>query len=1098
MIYRGNVYDLSEVTKAFRKIGISENAVAVFNEYMDVSKERNNEALRRLNLSDYNYEEVKKASNYMYYLWDVIESHIFKKDTELSTRYILFSYALAGCRCEPLLRFYIHHDSDGSKYLIPAFRELTDDESKKDTTAKAVWLAIQAEHSLLSNIAKVSSEEYLAAAIIAAVNSPATALKLVIAALNLCETGKNTPFTEKCVELIRSICRTNKGDINIMPLLSTAYGTAAYYDDEFRKLFREEMKEFPDLLLENTRGLGIDMKPLYALVETEKIAVTQKYILTAMNMSRGNYVPIIKPHLKYLAENYERSFVNAMNELTDARQAKNILNILIEANPKYSEENDGGLRKNQKLKLINAVYRRTGSCKEAREYLLGQKSLSEISDALKNTRYNYSTSLDQHYALAYGIDETVRRCVAVSVFSNFDSWGINYDISSISGLSPARNDEGRGVAEILMTENVPVYKILMLELKPDHLVPYADRIAEADFKSLTAEARCLYIRVLYMAAPDKYRDKLFAAADDTSKAVRAVLTEVVPKIPDCKKDIEEMLSAKKAAKRETALEIIRNMPELDWAEILEASLEKEKSDKLRVKITSLLGAEKTGGEAKSELSAAQLAEELTRGNKPRKVAWLFQSPYRPVHFTSGEEAAEKYMQAVLLCYASGDNVSGKTLCEALNVGETAVFAAEVMGRWLDSGAAAKEKWVLVFAALWGGKEIIDVFVHYIKYWSENMRGAMAVAAVKALALNGSSEALMQVDSFARKFKSNQVKAAANEAMAEAAEFLGITTEELADRIVPDMGFDDKMCRTFDYGTRKFSIYLTPSLEIEIYNGEKKVKNLPKPGVNDDTETAEKSYAEFKEMKKQLKNVVSVQKARLEYALMCERKWTSEGWEKLFVKNPVMHSFAIGLIWGVYEDGELKNTFRYMDDGSFTTSDEDEFELPKNAVISLVHPIELTDEEIASWSEQLSDYEIAQPFPQLARTVYRPDDKELENTEIVRFKGRTIVNLTLMSRLLKKGWYKGTAQDAGFFYEFTRKDVSRRIKNEKGISVPDGWGAELKFSGMYIGAYSEEAEDVTVEELVFYKAADMNSAIHVKDVNKRYFSEIIMQLTEILG
>ncbi len=274
--------------------------------------------------------------------------------------------------------------------------------------------------------------------------------------------------------------------------------------------------------------------------------------------------------------------------------------------------------------------------------------------------------------------------------------------------------------------------------------------------------------------------------------------------------------------------------------------------------------------------------------------------------------------------------------------------------------------------------------------------------------------------------------------------------------------------------------------------------MPKPGINDETETAEKSYAEFKEMKKQLKNVVAVQKARLEYALMCERKWTSENWKKLFVKNPVMHSFAIGLIWGVYENSELKSTFRYMDDGSFTTSDEDEFDLPENAVISLVHPIELTDEEIDKWSEQLSDYEIVQPFKQLSREVYLPNDSELKSTEINRFKGKSIVNLTFMSRMLKNGWYKGTAQDAGFFYEFTRKDVSRHIKDNKGISVSDGWGAELKFSGMYIGAYSEETEDITVEELTFYKAADMSSAVSVNDVNRRYFSEIIMQLTEIIG
>ena len=47
------------------------------------------------------------------------------------------------------------------------------------------------------------------------------------------------------------------------------------------------------------------------------------------------------------------------------------------------------------------------------------------------------------------------------------------------------------------------------------------------------------------------------------------------------------------------------------------------------------------------------------------------------------------------------------------------------------------------------------------------------------------------------------------------------------------------------------------------------------------------------------------------------------WEKLFVENPIMHNFSLGLVWGVYEDGELKDTFRYMEDGSFNTVDEED-------------------------------------------------------------------------------------------------------------------------------------------------------------------------------
>ena len=171
---------------------------------------------------------------------------------------------------------------------------------------------------------------------------------------------------------------------------------------------------------------------------------------------------------------------------------------------------------------------------------------------------------------------------------------------------------------------------------------------------------------------------------------------------------------------------------------------------------------------------------------------------------------------------------------------------------------------MYFAAIYGGDEAINCLTDYIKEWSKqslNMRVALAVKAVNAIALNGSSYALMTVDNISRKYKSRAVRAAAVDALANAAKQLGLTTQELADKIVPDMGFDEKMCRTFDFGSRKFSVYLTPQLDIEIFEGEKKLKNLPKIGVNDDPALAEKATADFKEMKKQMKTVVDAQKQR---------------------------------------------------------------------------------------------------------------------------------------------------------------------------------------------------------------------------------------------
>ncbi|MDE7098034.1 MAG: DUF4132 domain-containing protein, partial [Ruminococcus sp.] len=176
------------------------------------------------------------------------------------------------------------------------------------------------------------------------------------------------------------------------------------------------------------------------------------------------------------------------------------------------------------------------------------------------------------------------------------------------------------------------------------------------------------------------------------------------------------------------------------------------------------------------------------------------------------------------------------------------------------------------------------------------------------------------------------------------------------------------------------------------------------------------------------------------------------------------------------------------------SDEDEFEIPENAQISLVHPVELSEEELSAWSEQLVDYEIIQPFAQLTRTVYRPTSDEIGKTEIMRFHGKEVVNQVLTSRMEKNGWERGEAQDAGCFYEFYHYDINKRVKTADNKSVFEGYMAELTFSGTYIGVYQFDAEDVDIEELRFYRYGDYKNKLKADEVSPRYFSEIIMQLT----
>ena len=310
--------------------------------------------------------------------------------------------------------------------------------------------------------------------------------------------------------------------------------------------------------------------------------------------------------------------------------------------------------------------------------------------------------------------------------------------------------------------------------------------------------------------------------------------------------------------------------------------------------------------------------------------------------------------------------------------------------------------------------------------------------------------------------------------------------------MPDLGFSAEGLRWFDYGPRRFSVRLTPTLELSITNDAgKPVKNLPAPGKSDDAEKAAAAYDAFKTMKKQIRTTVATQKARLEAALAAQRCWDAPAWKALFVGNPIMHQFAISLIWGVYREDRLTDTFRYMEDGSFNTAEEEEYTLPDNARIGLVHPVELDQAALEAWKQQLEDYEITPSIPQLDRPVYLADDQEKTSSRLERFGGKKLNGLSLSGKLQSQGWYRGSVQDGGGFYTFYREDSTL------------GLGVELNFSGCFVG---DENEEITVYDAVFYKAGTVRRGSYCYDTPKesdilllgqvpaRYHSEIVTQLT----
>ena len=762
-------------------------------------------------------------------------------------------------------------------------------------------------------------------------------------------------------------------------------------------------------------------------------------------------------------------------------------------------------------KMVTSLVKCTYQVDEdlARAYLTETGSLEDTAAKLRNVRPGLTKALDRcvdllrDYIHENGMDDFSVRCAAFTGTVFHRSWleylcwmkGGKTDPEILPMLTRRFSECGLPTDQVLMiwdrdfesTYNDD-YKANIRKAALAVADPGRVRDIAGAMKQGSVFLRSVALEMLAdLSAEPGAKGAILASAGDSSKQIREQVRNILGKHPEWTDDCKSLLNSKKAAVRQLAVEVLGSLGE---REALEAALANEKNAKVADAIRAVLGAE-----AASVSSGDDLAAELIKGNKLKKLTWLLNAALPALHKKDGTEAGETVRNAILVSYSElgriGRSDTAAQLTAELDALDLEKLAVRVYDIWYADGAQAKHKWVLPFAAVYGGAAITTRLTRAIHDWPEHQRGAIACDAVMALALSSDPAAIVIVDSISRKFKFRQVKTAAAQALENAATELGISAEELADRIVPDLGFGRDGKRTFDYGKRSFTVRLTATLELAITNDQgKAVKSMPAPGKTDDPQ-AEDAYEAFKTMKKQIKTTVTAQRARLEAALSVLRCWDTDRWKALFVDNPIMHQFAMSLIWGIYEDGKLTDTFRYMEDGTFNTVDEDEFTLPEQAQIGLVHPVELDEETLEGWKQQLEDYEIRQSIDQLSRTIHILDGSRAEEKVLEDFGGKQLNALSLSGKMLGHGWYRGSVQDGGAFYCFWREDKALGI------------GAELRFSGTSVGY--DDGENVTVYDAVFYMGT-VNRGSYVYDtltdeqiiplgqVPRRYYSEIVHHLT----
>ena len=701
-------------------------------------------------------------------------------------------------------------------------------------------------------------------------------------------------------------------------------------------------------------------------------------------------------------------------------------------------------------RLMNQLFAKSGKNEAAEKWFLGQ-SESDAEDLPKielPSHHNFQSMI----ALLCKFAKSPARIFEYVIVQKECYWfkrGIEYIIgffgektaeNFLDGLNRPTEEKVAILIDSYIEEWGEESKV-WLKAQISRIVGNDILVMEKAFKTASAKGRALILETVYKDNPDYKPDWLLECMSDGSKMVRDLAVAYLTPKKELKEQIEPLTKAKKKAVRECA-----------------------------EKLMLAYNAEDVNG---SEFNALAYCIQNLPGGASKTIAWTEFDSLPKIRLAESETLADdRIVQGYIYLFVTQTEMAvpaaaikiRQLLCRE----DLRVIGQHLYNIWKKNGAVAKQRGVLVLAAIDGDDDFVRTLRSDLQGWADASRGQLAADAVRAMALQGGDLALMTVDGISKKFNNKQVKRAGEEAFLFAAEQLNIDPEVLADKIVPSLGFDERGQQIIDYGTRQFTATITPSLVIEVKNSDgKMMKSLPSPGSKDDEDKAKAAKAGFAVMKKNLKSVVGIQCLRLEQALSTNRTWMMAEWRRLFVENPIMHMFAIGLIWGTYDDnGKITLSFRYMEDGTFTDAEENEITISEDSAIGLCHPLDLGEALTSAWKTQLEDYEITQPIEQLERKVFVLTEKDKDKFSVTEFGGAVMYAVSLLGKLQKLGWYKGSVQDAGGYQNFYKEDKKQNI------------GVWLNFSGTYVGV--DTTEEVTVYDAIFYKAGTVQYGSYVYD------------------
>ncbi|MEM9546717.1 MAG: DUF4132 domain-containing protein [Bacteroidota bacterium] len=644
----------------------------------------------------------------------------------------------------------------------------------------------------------------------------------------------------------------------------------------------------------------------------------------------------------------------------------------------------------------------------------------------------------------------------------------SYDSHYINDSFPYKIHEklGEDSLPILLNCLNKEYSIVDRRMR-QYFVKLFKLLAEFDLSSHTEEI----IRFGIKTTPKKYRRI-------ASEALKKYVTLVTPRA-------RQLLEGKVNDRIFGAL-ILQYSEDPEIRKQLMELIDTERNDDTRDIMLDALAEVKFGSpmdlnDAKEMISKADDRKKLSRWGEK----WIDESELPKLYWRDGGQALSQ-KEIRFLFYRSkrvkdiSSDIEAKQVIELLDDKKTEKFALVLIKAYQDSNADSKYKYYLIMAGLIGKDAILFRLHTVFNSTVTSKRYRMAAMIVGAIAMVGTDKSLRIVDMIARKFtnKRPQIHRGAKEALDAAAKEMDITMDQLADRIIPNLGFEDHYYH-FEAGGDEYRAFVNKEFKLNYFNEDNKLrKSMPK-------EVSRETKAELKAIEKEIKEVVKTQKGRLENYLVVERTWEVEEWMEYYLNNPIMLIYVQRLLWGVYDENQnLISAFYCDDDLEIYDVADEEVDVEEGTYIRIVHPLHMSEELRNKWKEKVYDMDIEFEFDIINRiiTLVPEDEKERNVTKILHGEDIPKGADYVAGFLLKRGWHKSTG-DGGRLL-FHKKNEKDNVNAYANIDGPAAY-----YQGGTVGARIYE---VSFTE---YEGRERKS---LQEVSQVFFSEVIADLKGLIN